>query len=218
MRSEKIWDASEVALVIIDYQEEMFHKLTSSDPREIELNMKFLINISKSFNIPIVLSTVGVAMGVNHPTRKSLKDLLPDIQEIDRTSMDAWEDQTFKKAVEQTGKKKLIFCALYTEICLTYPALEVLSEGYEVMVLTDAVAGLTPLAHKTAMKRLIQAGAIPHTTLALVTELFRDWKAPLASVARPQINQYLSEYRALDLPHSVHVQNVNEKGEARVEH
>lgn len=218
MKSNKIWDSSEVALMIIDYQEEMFQQFTSSDPREIELNLKFLINIAKEFKIPIVLSTVGVKMGGNKPTRQSIRKLIPDVPEIDRTGMDAWEDNNFKKAVEATGKKRLIFCALYTEICLAYPVLEALSEGYDVTFPTDAVAGLTPVAHATAIKRLIQAGAIPNTTLALVTELFRDWKSDLATKVRPLIVQYLSDYRSLGLVEPIHAKTPVSQRESVIHH
>ena len=218
MNTSRIWDASDVALVIIDYQEEMFRQFTSSDPREIELNMKFLINIANAFNVPVVLSTVGVRMGVNKPTRKSIKDILPRVLEIDRSSMNAWDDENFRKAVEATGKKRLIFCALYTEICLAYPVIDVLDQGYEVTFVADAVAGLTPIAHKMAIKRLIQAGAIPNTTLALATELFRDWASPLAAKARPLIVQYLHDHRELDLPEHYDFRRLDQMGASIVQH
>jgi nicotinamidase-related amidase len=218
MPANNVWDASEVALVIIDYQEEMFRQFTSSDPREIELNIKFLINIANAFNIPIVLSTVGVKMGVNQPTRKSIKNLMPAVEEIDRSSMDAWEDPAFRKAVEATGKKRLIFCALYTEICLAYPVVEALNQGYEVTFVADAVAGLTNIAHKMAIKRLIQAGAVPNTTFALATELFRDWKSPFAAKARPLTTQYLHEHRELDVDEHPEFKNINYRGQAIVQH
>lgn len=218
MRSPKIWDATEVALVIIDYQEEMFRQFTTSDPREIELNMKFLINVAKTFNIPVVLSTVGVKLGVNKPTRQSIRELIPNIPEIDRTGMDAWEDENFVRAIQATGKKKLIFCALYTEICLAYPVVEALSEGYQVTFPADAVAGLTEIAHRMAMTRIIQAGATPNTTLALVTELFRDWKSPLGTKAKPLIVQYLSDFRELDLFSPFDAKSIDDMGIAIVQH
>lgn len=216
MKSKILWNASDTALVIVDYQEEMFEQFKSSDPKKVELNMKFIIDIAKEFNIPIVLSTVGVEMGVNKPTRQSIRNLIPNIPEIDRSNMNAWEDQNFLKAVKATGKKKLIFCALYTEICLAFPVVDALNEGYDVTFPTDAVAGLSYVAHTTAVQRLVQAGAIPNTTLALVTELFRDWKSELATKARPLIMNYLANYHELEsteftftkVPHSPHESTV----------
>lgn len=198
MSFSPIWDASEVALIVVDYQEEMFRQIRSSDPAEVELNMKLLINSAKAFNIPIILSTVGVELGVNKPTRESLTELIPDVKPIDRSTMNAWEDEKFLAAVKRTGKKKLIFCALYTEICLAFPVVDALNDEFEVCIPADAVAGLTYVAHKMAIKRMIQAGAVPNTSLALLTEMFRDWKSDLAAKGRPLIVQYLNDYQELD--------------------
>ena len=112
--------------------------------------------------------------------------------------MNAWEDEKFLAAVKKTGKKKLIFCALYTEICLAFPVVDALKDEFEVCVPADAVAGLSYVAHKMALKRMIQAGAVPTTSLALMTELFRDWKSDLATKARPLFMQYMNDYQELD--------------------
>jgi nicotinamidase-related amidase len=114
---------------------------------------------------------------------------------IDRSSMNAWEDKAFLDAVKKTGRKRLIFGALYTEICLAFPVVDALKDGYEATFVVDAVGGLSQLAHRTAIERLTAAGAIPNTSLALVTELFRDWKSPVAGKAREIIKAYLAEVR-----------------------
>jgi nicotinamidase-related amidase len=199
MRNVKgIWTAEEVALVLIDYQEEMFTNVKSETTADaIELNVRFLIRAAKAFSIPIVLSSVGVEMGVNRPTRASIRDELPELEVIDRSSMDAWEDEPFRSAVQKTGKKKLIFGALYTEICLAFPVVDAMRDDYEAMFVVDAVGGMSQLAHRTAIERLTAAGAIPNTSLALVTELFRDWKSPNANQAREVIKWYLPETQKL---------------------
>lgn len=180
-----VWTSEEVALVLIDYQEEMFSNVKSETPAlEIERNVQLLVRAAKAFDIPVVLSSVGVEIGVNGPIRPSIRDELADQEVIDRSSMDAWEDARFRAAVESTGRKRLIFCALYTEICLAFPVVDALAAGYEVMFVVDAVGGMSQLAHRTAIERLTAAGAVPNTALALVTELFRDWKSPRAEAAR----------------------------------
>ena len=182
------------ALLLIDYQKEMFDTVRSETPADlIDLNVRLLIKAAKAFDLPIILSTVGVEMGVNHPTRQSILDELPDIAIIDRSSMNAWEDVNFHAAVERTGRKRLIIGALYTEICLAFPVVDALKEGYDVTYVVDAVGGLSQLAHRTAIDRLAHAGAVPNTALALVTELFRDWKSPVANSAREIIKPYLAE-------------------------
>jgi nicotinamidase-related amidase len=193
-KNQGIWKHDEVALVLIDYQEEMFENIRSETGAElIDLNVRLLIKAAKAFGIPVVLSTVGVEMGVNRPTRKSILNELPGVQGIDRSSMNAWEDEAFRTAVVKTGRKRLIFGALYTEICLAFPVVHALADGYDVSFVADAVGGLSQLAHRTAVDRLVQAGAVPHTALALVTEFFRDWKSPLAARGREIIKDYLTE-------------------------
>lgn len=193
-KAQGVWKYEDVALVLIDYQKEMFDTVKSeTSPELIDLNVRLLIKAAKAFNIPVILSTVGVEMGVNQPTRQSILAELPGVDIIDRSSMNAWEDPAFRRAVEKTGKKRLIFGALYTEICLAFPVVDALADGYEVTYVVDAVGGLSQLAHRTAIDRLAHAGAVPNTALALVTELFRDWKSPVADKGRAIIKPYLAE-------------------------
>jgi nicotinamidase-related amidase len=207
-----VWTSEQVALVLIDYQKEMFENIRSeTTPDQVELNVRLLIKAAKAFGIPVVLSTVGVEMGVNGPTRKSIQDELPGVTVIDRTSMDAWEDSAFRDAIEKTGRKRLIFGALYTEICLAFPVVDAMRDGYEAMFVVDAVGGMSPLAHRTAIERLTAAGAIPNTSLALVTELFRDWKSPLADKARELIKWYLPEAQKLAASAATSPRSSNER-------
>jgi nicotinamidase-related amidase len=192
-----VWKYEDAALILIDYQKEMFDTIRSETPAAlVDLNVRLLIKAAKAFDMPVILSTVGVEMGVNHPTRQSILDELPGINIIDRSSMNAWEDKPFHEAVRKTGRKRLIIGALYTEICLAFPVVDALAEGYEVTFVVDAVGGLSQLAHRTAIERLAHAGAVPNTSLAIVTELFRDWKSPVAGKARDIIKPYLAEVQA----------------------
>ena len=189
-----VWTYENSALVLIDYQKEMFEGVRSETSAErIDLNVRLLIKAAKAFNMPVVLSTVGVEAGINGPTRASILAELPDTQVIDRSSMNAWEDQAFHEAAKKTGRKRIIFGALYTEICLAFPVVDALKEGYDAMFVVDAVGGLSQLAHRTAIERLAHAGAVPNTALALVTELFRDWSSPVADKGREIMKWYLAE-------------------------
>ena len=196
-----VWRYEDVALVLIDYQKEMFDKIRSETGADlVDLNVRLLIKAAKGFDIPVVLSTVGVELKVNSPTRGSILAELPGAQPIDRSSMNAWEDRAFHEAVKKTGRKRLIVCGLYSEICLAFPVVEALKEGYDVAFVVDAVGGLSQLAHRTAIERLIQAGAAPHTALALVSEMFRDWKSPAGSIGREIIQWYIPELRKVSAP------------------
>lgn len=194
-----VWKSEDVALVLIDYQNEMFGNVRSeTDAETIDLNVRLLVKAAKAFDIPVILSTVGVAAGKNGPTRASIQAELPGQNIIDRTSMNAWEDAAFKTAVEQTGKKRLVFGALYTEICLAFPVVDALRDGYEAMFIVDAVGGMSQLAHRTAVERLTAAGAVPNTAVAMLTELFRDWMSPLAAKGGELYGWYVEELQKLN--------------------
>jgi len=197
-KDQGVWTHEGSAVVLIDYQKEMFENIRSETSADlIDLNVRLLVKAAKAFNMPVVLSTVGVELGVNGPTRASIQSELPGLQAIDRSSMNAWEDHAFREAVNKTDRKRLIFGALYTEICLAFPVVDALKEGYDVTFVVDAVGGMSQLAHRTAVERLSHAGAVPNTALALVTELFRDWKSPEADEAREIIRWYLAEFQKL---------------------
>ena len=147
--------------------------------------------------MPIVWSTVGVGYGFNGPTQPVIAAELSDLEPIDRTSMNAFEDQAFREAVAATGRKRLIIGGLHTEICLTFATVHALKAGYEVMFVTDAVGGRSQTAHRTGIERLGHAGAVPTTSLAVNTELFRDWASPVAGPAREVIYWYFTEVTKL---------------------
>jgi nicotinamidase-related amidase len=189
-----VWKAEDCALVLIDYQNEMFEVIRSETSAEmVELNVRLLARTAKAFNMPIVLSTVGVKFGLNAPTLPAVLSELEGIEPIDRSSMNAFEDEAFRAAVEATGHKRLIIAGLHTEICLTFATAQALKDGYEVLYVTDAVGGRSQVAHRTAIDRLAHAGAVPTTALAVTTELFRDWASPLAGPARDVIYWYFNE-------------------------
>jgi nicotinamidase-related amidase len=193
-----VWTYENSALVLIDYQKEMFETIRSETSAELaDLNVRLLARTAKAFNMPVVLSTVGVKYGINGPTHASILSDLPGVEPIDRTSMNAFEDHAFSDAVKKTGRKRLILGGLHTEICLTFAVVQALKDGYEGMFVADAVGGRSQSAHRTAIERMAHAGAVPNTALAVVTELFRDWASPLAGKAREVIYWYFAEVQKL---------------------
>jgi nicotinamidase-related amidase len=192
-----VWDGSECALVLMDYQPEVVATVFEQDRRLIELNARSLADLAVRFEVPVVLSTVSVRAGVNGPTIPSLKDVLPDLVEIDRNSTNAWEDEKFLAVVKATGRKKLVLCGLVTSVCLAYPSVCALADGYEVMFVEDAVGDLTKQIHDTAVQRLIQAGAVPTSTSAMMIEWFRDWEDRRAPAMREVLGPWVREWTAL---------------------
>jgi nicotinamidase-related amidase len=162
-------------LVVIDYQPSQFAAVRSSDPDVLLENIVSTVKTAKAFGVPIVHSTVNVASGSQQPTVPELAELLEDHAPIDRTTLNSWEDADFVAAVRATGRRKLILCALWTEICMAFPALDAMREGYDVYPVVDAIGGTSEEAHRAGLERVVQAGGRPISWVALACELQRDW-------------------------------------------
>jgi nicotinamidase-related amidase len=162
------------ALVVIDYQPLQLQVMTSMDREALVDNIVSVARLARTYDLPVVLSTVNAADGQGN-TLPEIKAALPDTPEIDRTTMNAWEDVEFRQAVEATGRKKLIMTALWTEICLAFPTLDALRDGFEIYPVVDAVGGTSPEAHRAGLERIVQAGARPISWVGLAGELQRDW-------------------------------------------
>jgi nicotinamidase-related amidase len=163
------------ALVVIDYQPSQLAGVRSMDRDLLLENVVSTVKIAKVFGLPIVHSTINVATGRGKPTLPPLADVLADNPPIDRTTTNAWEDAEFLNAVRATGRRKLIICALWTEICMAFPALDAMREGFEVYPVVDAIGGTSVEAHRAGLDRVVQAGGKPVSWVALAVELQRDW-------------------------------------------
>jgi nicotinamidase-related amidase len=164
------------AFLIIDYQPVQVNSIASMERQRLVSNILRASKAAVGFGLPIVHSTVNVQTGKNKPPIAPLRKVLDKFPTYDRTSINAWEDVEFRNAVTATGRKKLIMAALWTEACLTFPALDALSEGYEVYALADAVGGTSVVAHDMALRRIEQAGAKMASVTQLYCELQRDWQ------------------------------------------
>ena len=183
-------------LALIDYQPDQYAGVGSVGHDELLIHVTMLGRVAMSFELPVVLSTVYVKHGMSG-TNMELRDALPGVPEIDRTSMNSWEDPEFVAAVERTGRKRLVIAGLWTEVCVVFPTLDALRAGYQVYVVVDAIGGVSRVAHKSAMQRMIQAGAIPISVLALACELQRDWGRPEANRLRLIMREYFGKLKAL---------------------
>ena len=163
------------AMVVIDYQPFQFGGVQSIDRALLLENIVSTVKIAKLFGVPIVHSTINVATGRGQPTVPELAELLVDDPPIDRTSTNAWEDADFVAAVRATGRRKLVVCALWTEICMAFQALDELREGYDVYPVVDAIGGTSVEAHRAGLERVVQAGGKPIGWVSLAAELQRDW-------------------------------------------
>jgi nicotinamidase-related amidase len=163
------------ALLVVDYQPSQFAGVQSIDRDLLLENIVSTVKIAKLFGVPIVHSTINVATGRGQPTVPELAELLEDNPPVDRTTTNAWEDADFVAAVRATGRRKLISCALWTEICMAFHALDALREGYDVYPVVDAIGGTSVEAHRAGLERVVQSGAKPIGWVSLAAELQRDW-------------------------------------------
>jgi nicotinamidase-related amidase len=182
-------------LALIDYQPEQYAGVRSMPHDELLAHVTMLGRIATTFEVPVVLSTVYVKHGMSG-TNPELREALPGVPEIDRTSMNSWEDPEFRDAVKRTRRKKLVLAGLWTEVCVAFPALDALREGYEVYFVVDAIGGVSHAAHEAAVQRMVQAGATPISVLGFACELQRDWGRPQADRLRAIMREYFTRMRA----------------------
>ena len=162
-------------LLLIDYQPAQVASVRSMDHELLVKNAVSTVRTIKAFDVPVVHSTVNVASGQGQLTVPELAALLENDKPHDRTTVNSWEDTEFLAAVRATGRRKLIFCAFWTEVCMAFTALDAMREGYEVYPVVDAIGGTSPEAHRAGLERVMRAGGQPISWVSLACELQRDW-------------------------------------------
>lgn len=160
-------------VVLIDHQPYQFTNLNSHEPTLIINNVIALARTAKVFEVPTILTTVIEERGGY--IIKGLQDVFPGQKPINRTFINTWEDPKVTDIVKESGRKQLILAGLFTEICVAMPAIQALEDGYDVFVVTDACGGVSTEAHEMAVRRMVQAGVVPITWMAVAGEWQRDW-------------------------------------------
>jgi nicotinamidase-related amidase len=161
-------------VIFIDHQPQMTFGVASMDRQTLVNNTLMLAKSAKAFKVPTILTTVET-QSFSGPMWPQLLDVFPTQKPIERTSMNSWEDAKFVEAVKATGRKKLVMAALWTEVCLAFPAIQAMEAGFEVYAVEDASGGTSEVAHRAAMDRIVQAGAVPVTAIQVLLEFQRDW-------------------------------------------
>lgn len=185
------------ALALIDYQPAMYFGVQSHDRITIMHNSLILAKTAKLFNIPTILSAIAQT-SFSGPMVADIPAIFPSQKVIDRTAINAWLDVNFRKAIEATGRKKIVVAGLWTEACVLFPTLELLKAGYQVYVPTDACGDISVEAHERSVQRMLQAGAIPINSLQFIFELQQDW-------ARSETYNGVMEILKADSPYGIQV-------------
>ena len=170
----KLYTPEDSAVVFIDHQPQMTFGVASIDRASLINNVTLLAKVAKEFGVPAVLTAVETESFSGY-VWPHLLDVFPGQPVVERSSMNSWDDPGFRAAIEATGRKNILMTGLWTEVCVTMPALQAQGEGYDVYVVTDASGGVSAEAHAMAVQRMMQAGIKPITWLAVLCEWQRDW-------------------------------------------
>lgn len=164
----------EAVLLMVDQQAGLAFGVGSTDRQLLISNTVALAKTAKTFQIPVVVST-SASKVYSGPLMPTLRNVLGDVQSIERRNMNAWEDDAVRSAISQTGRRRLVVSGLLTEACVSFPVLSALAEGYAVSVVADTCGGITAESHSLALRRMEAAGATMTSWLQVLLELQRDW-------------------------------------------
>ena len=171
---QKLYTPQDSALVIIDFQPQMIFGVGNMDRASLINNVTLLGKVAKEFKVPTVLTAVETE-GFSGYVIPQVLDVFPGYPVVERSSMNSWDDAGFRKAIEATGRKNILMTGLWTEVCITWPTIEMLGAGYTIYVVEDCCGATSPAAHEAALSRMVQAGAVRLTTIAALLEWQRDW-------------------------------------------
>lgn len=192
-RKERL-SVDNAALLLIDHQTGLLSNVQTLDPALLKMNTLALAEIAKVYDLPVILTTSD-ANGPNGPLMPELVDAFPDIEVINRTLINAWDDKNFMAAVKRTGRKKLIMAGIVTDVCLAFPAIEAVQDGYDVYGVVDASGTWNKLIEDAAIHRMAQAGVVLTNWVAVAAELQRDWALPTGMKLGGVFAQSLVPYR-----------------------
>lgn len=174
MNYHKLYTPQDSVVVFIDHQPQMTFGVVNIDRGTLMNNVILLAKVAKEFGVPAIVSAVETESFSGY-VWPQLLDVFPGQPVVERSSMNAWDDAGFRAAIEATGKKNIILTGLWTEVCVAWPAVEMIGAGYNIYVVEDCCGATSEVAHQAALSRMVQAGAIRLTTIAALLEWQRDW-------------------------------------------
>src|SRR5271155_2361312 len=170
----KLYTPQDSAIVFIDHQPQMLFGVASMDRATLINNVTLMAKVAKEFGVPAVLTAVETESFSGY-VWPQLLNVFPGQPVVERSSMYSWDDPGFRAAIEATGKKNILVTGLWTEVCVTWPTIEMLAEGYNIYVVEDCCGATSPVSQEAALSRMVQAGATRLTTIPALLEWQRDW-------------------------------------------
>lgn len=189
-------DKNNAAVLLVDHQSGLLSLVRDIDPDKFKNNVLALAALAKYFELPTILTT-SFEQGPNGPLVPELKEMFPTAPYIARPGqINAWDNEDFVKAVKATGKKQLIIAGVVTEVCVAFPALSALEQGYEVFIITDASGTFNTMTRDAAWNRMSVAGAQLMTWFGTACELHRDWRNDIEGLGT-LFSNHIPDYRNL---------------------
>lgn len=194
--SYKRLNKDDAAVLMVDHQAGLLSLVRDIDPDKFKNNVLALADLAKYFELPTILTT-SFEDGPNGPIVPELKAAYPDAPFIARPGqINAWDNEDFVQAVKATGKKQLVIAGVVTEVCVAFPALSALEEGYEVFIVTDASGTFNAMTRDAAWNRMAAAGAQLMTWFGVACELHRDWRNDVEGLGA-LFSNHIPDYRNL---------------------
>ena len=195
-------DKNDAAVLLVDHQTGLLSLVRDIDPDKFKNNVLALADMAEYFKMPTILTT-SFETGPNGPLVPELKEKFPDAPYIARPGqINAWDNEDFVNAVKATGKKQLIIAGVVTEVCVTFPVLSALAEGYDVFVITDASGTFNSMTQQAAWSRMAHAGAQLMTWFGAAGELHRDWRNDIEGLGA-LFSNHIPDYRNLMTSHAM---------------
>jgi nicotinamidase-related amidase len=186
----------DAVVLLVDHQAGLISLVQDHAPAEFKNNVVALGDVAKFFNLPTILTT-SFENGPNGPIVPELKERFPDAPFIARPGqINAWDNEDFVKAVKATGRKQIIIAGVVTDVCVTFPALSALEEGFDVFVVVDASGTFNEVVRDAAITRMAQAGAQIVNWFSVACELHRDWRNDIEGLGN-LLSEHIPNYRNL---------------------
>ncbi|PZU52840.1 MAG: hydrolase [Thauera sp.] len=186
----------DAVMLLVDHQAGLLSLVRDIDPDKFRNNVLATADLAKYFKLPTILTT-SFEQGPNGPLMPELKEMFPDAPYVARPGqINAWDNEDFVKAIKATGRKQLIIAGVVTEVCVAFPALSAIEEGFDVFVVTDASGTFNDIARHSAWDRMSQAGAQLINWFGVACELHRDWRNDVEGLAT-LLSNHIPDYRNL---------------------
>jgi len=174
-------DPSDTVILLLDHQAGLFQTVKDVSVSELRANVTMLARLATLLMIPVI-TTASEPSGPNGPIMPEIQQFAPHAVYVPRKGeVNAWDNEDFVKTVRATGRKTLIMAGVWTSVCVMFPALDAKAAGFKVYAVTDASGDPSEMASRTTLARFAQAGVIPTSTNAILSEVHRTWNRPEAA-------------------------------------